>query len=94
MPKLYQFIMNFSSMGFECFENSIDWTMFYKKILASNSWRPVKDLVFADLLAVIELCQSTFAGFTEAVIQMDAGFLHGPADHVIADISGAGEEIA
>ena len=25
---------------------------------------------------------------------MDAGFLHGPADHVIADVSRAGEEIA
>ena len=25
---------------------------------------------------------------------MDAGFLHGPADHIVADVPGAGEEIA
>ena len=46
------------------------------------------------LAAVIELGQAAFAGFAEAVVQVDAGFLHGPADHVIADVPGAGEQVA
>ena len=39
--------------------------------------------------AVIELCQAAFAGFPEAVVQVDAGLMHGPADHIVADIPGA-----
>ena len=42
----------------------------------------------------IDLCQSAFAGFPEAAVQVDAGFVHGPANHVVADIPGAGEEVA
>ena len=45
-------------------------------------------------LSVIDLRQATFAGFPETVVQVDAGLMHGPADHIIADIPGAGEEIA
>ena len=45
-------------------------------------------------LAVVELGQTAFAGFTEPMVQVHAGFLHGPANHIIADIPGAGEEIA
>ena len=45
-------------------------------------------------LAVVELCQAAFAGFAEAVVEVDAGFMHGAADHIIADITGACEEIA
>ena len=43
--------------------------------------------------AVVELCQTALAGFTETVVEVDAGFVHGAADHIIADIPGAGEEI-
>ena len=43
---------------------------------------------------VVDLCQATFAGFPETVIQIDAGFLHSAADHIIADISGTGKEVA
>ena len=45
-------------------------------------------------LAVVKLGQTAFAGFPETVIQIDACFLHGPAHHVIADVTGAGEEVA
>ena len=45
-------------------------------------------------LAVIKLGQAALAGFPEAVVQVHAGFPHGPADHVVADVPGAGEEIA
>jgi len=41
----------------------------------------------------VELGKSTFAGLTEAVIQIDTGFLHSPADHIVADAAGAGKEI-
>ena len=44
--------------------------------------------------AVVELGQAAFAGFPEAVVQVDAGLLHGPADHVVADVSGACQEVA
>ena len=44
--------------------------------------------------AVIDLCQTAFAGFAEAVVEIDAGLVHGTADHIVADIPGAGEEIA
>ena len=42
----------------------------------------------------VDLCQAAFAGFPETVIQIDAGLVHGTADHVIADVPGAGEEKA
>ena len=45
-------------------------------------------------LSVIDLRQAAFAGFPEAVVQVDTGLMHGSTDHVIADIPGAGEEIA
>ena len=45
-------------------------------------------------LAVVQLGEAAFAGFPEPVIQVDAGFLHGPADHVVTDVTGTGEEIA
>ena len=50
-------------------------------------------LLFA-ALAIINLCKAAFAGFTETVVQIDAGFVHGAADHIIADVTGAGEEVA
>ena len=42
----------------------------------------------------VELGQTAFAGFAETVVQVDAGLLHGPADHIVADVTGAGEEVA
>ena len=45
-------------------------------------------------LSCVDLGQAAFAGFTETVVQIDAGLMHGPADHVVADVTGAGEEIA
>ena len=45
-------------------------------------------------LSCVDLGQAAFAGFPEAVVQIDAGFQHGPADHIVADISRAGEEVA
>ena len=53
---------------------------------------PFGKLLF--LFAVVNLGKTAFAGFPEPVVQVDAGFLHGPADHIIADVTGAGEEIA
>ena len=44
--------------------------------------------------SVVELGKTAFAGFPETMVQIDTGFLHGPADHVVADVSGAGEEVA
>ena len=46
------------------------------------------------LFPCIDLCQTAFTGFPEAVVQIDTGLMHGPADHIVADITGAGEEIA
>jgi len=51
-------------------------------------------LFSVDPLAVVELGKAAFAGFPEPMIQIHAGFLHGPADHVVADVTGAGQEIA
>ena len=45
-------------------------------------------------LTVIELGEAAFAGFAEPVVKVHAGFLHGAANHIIADIPGAGKEIA
>lgn len=42
----------------------------------------------------VDLGQTAFAGFTEAVAEIDAGFVHGTAHHIVADIAGAGEEVA
>ena len=53
--------------------------------------------IFATLFglsALVNLCQTAFAGLAEPVVEVDAGFFHGAAYHIIADISGAGEEIA
>ena len=44
--------------------------------------------------AVIELGEAAFGGFPEAVVQVYTCLLHGPADHIVADISGACQEIA
>ena len=44
--------------------------------------------------SAVDLGQAAFAGFPEPMVQIHTGFLHGPADHIIADIPGAGEEIA
>ena len=46
------------------------------------------------LLACVDLSQAAFAGFTETMVQIDAGFVHGTANHIIADVSRAREEIA
>ena len=46
------------------------------------------------LLSGVDLGQAAFAGFAEAVAQVDAGLVHGPADHVVADVTGTGEEVA
>ena len=49
---------------------------------------------YSDPFAVIEPGEAALAGLPESVIQVDAGFPHGAAYHVVADVSGAGEEIA
>ena len=41
----------------------------------------------------VELGKSTFAGLPKTVVQIDTGFLHGTADHIVADAAGAGKEI-
>ena len=38
--------------------------------------------------------KTTFAGLTESVVQVDTGFIHSSEDHVIADVTRAGEEEA
>lgn len=45
-------------------------------------------------LAAVEPCQTAFAGFAEPVVQIHAGFLHGSADHIVADVTRTGKEIA
>ena len=45
-------------------------------------------------LSGIDLSQTAFAGFTEAVIKIDTGFVHSSADHIVADVTGTGKEIA
>ena len=50
-------------------------------------WPVRLESVLLGAFAVVKLCKAAFTGFAEAVIQMDAGLLHGPADHVIADVS-------
>ena len=45
-------------------------------------------------LSSIKLGKTAFTGFPEAVVQVNAGFFHGPADHIVADPAGAGEEVA
>ena len=42
----------------------------------------------------IDLGQTAFAGLTEAVAEVDAGLVHGTAHHIVADVTGAGEEVA
>ena len=37
-------------------------------------------------LSVVELGKAALAGFPEALVQIDAGFVHSPADHVVADV--------
>ena len=51
-------------------------------------------LFYIRLAALVELGEAPFAGLPEAVVKVDAGLLHGPAHHVIADVPGAGEEVA
>ena len=51
-------------------------------------------LLFSPFVPGIELGKAALAGFAEAVVEVDARLVHGTADHVIADIPGAGEEIA
>ena len=43
---------------------------------------------------VIQPGEAALAGFLILVAQIQARFLHGPADHVIADVPGTGEEVA
>jgi hypothetical protein len=45
-------------------------------------------------LSVIKSCQTALAGFPKLVVQVNAGVMHGTADHIIADITGAGKKIA
>ena len=46
------------------------------------------------LISCVDFGKAAFAGFAETVVKVDAGFVHSPADHIVADISRAGEEIA
>ena len=41
---------------------------------------------FLLFFSCVNLCQSALTGFTEAVVQIDAGLVHGTADHIIADV--------
>ena len=55
------------------------------------------DVVFLGVLlldpAGINLGQTALGSFPEPMVQVDAGFVHSPADHIVADIPGAGEEV-
>ena len=42
----------------------------------------------------VDFCQTAFTGFPEPVAQVGAGLMHGAADHIVTDISGACEEVA
>ena len=44
--------------------------------------------------AVIEPGQAAFGGLFVLMGEVEAGFVHGFADHVVADISGAAEAVA
>ena len=46
------------------------------------------------LLSCVNFCQTALTGLPETVVQIDTGLVHGTADHIIADVSGAGEEKA
>ena len=51
-------------------------------------------LPFGELLfTCVDLGQAALAGLPEAVAQIDAGIVHSPADHIVADVTGAGEVI-
>ena len=45
-------------------------------------------------LSCVDLCQTTLAGLTEPVVQIHTGLMHGTAHHIIADITGTGQEEA
>ena len=49
-------------------------------------WISVEILLFSG----VDLSQTTFAGLTEAVVQVNTGLVHSAADHIVADVSGAG----
>ena len=37
--------------------------------------------------SVIDLSKTALAGFPEAMVQVNACFVHGTADHIVADVS-------
>ena len=43
---------------------------------------------------MVESSQTALAGFPKTVVQINARLVHSAADHIVADIPGAGEEIA
>ena len=53
-----------------------------------------KGVLYFPSLPSVQLGKAAFAGFPKTSVQVDAGFVHGPADHVVADVPGTGEEIA
>ena len=77
----------------------MQWVL--KKILVSDgenrcffALAAVCDRAARLLLSRVDLRQTALAGFPEAVVQIDAGFVHSPAHHIIADITRACEEEA
>ena len=39
--------------------------------------------------AVVEFGKAAFAGFTETVVEINAGLVHGAADHILTDVTRA-----
>ena len=61
---------------------------------------PIPNFIIYVILSVrllftgVDFCQTAFTGFTESVVQIDTGFMHSTANHIIANAPGTGEEVA
>ena len=44
-------------------------------------------ILLSFLIASVDFSKTAFAGLAETEIQIDAGFVHGPANYIIADIT-------
>ena len=81
----------------------LNWTgsKKHKKLAVRPIGRTARLYFCAVILCLISLCflpvvepgEAAFAGLFILVAQVQAGFLHGTADHIIADAPGAGEEV-
>ena len=63
-------------------------------ILRGDQFGHPAGVVLSFFVSCVDLGKAAFAGFAEAVVQIDAGLVHSTADHIIADITGACQEEA